>query len=169
MAGLIFWVASYPISILALLSAALLTGYVVYQRFVHPLAKYPDPLLESLTDLWQFREFLSLKQPYNLTALHQRYGPIVRYGPDKLSLTLLSAIPVLYQKGGRQFPKTEFYDAYGSTQPNFFGMRDEAVCTRLFNSQKLPVCTPSLRVASATRHQTSPHVPQLLRCICEGA
>lgn len=99
--------------------------YVVYQRWLHPLSKYPGPFWASLTDLWQVREFLSLNQPYNLTALHEKYGPIVRYGPDKLSITAEEAIPLLYQKGSRNMPKTEFYDAYGAKTPNVFGMRDE--------------------------------------------
>ncbi|KAI0145157.1 cytochrome P450 [Xylariaceae sp. FL1272] len=101
------------------------TGYVIYQRFFHPLASYPGPFIASLTDLWQVCEFSNFKQPYNLTDLHEEYGQFVRYGPDKLSTTAEDAIPLIFQKGGRAFPKTEFYDAYGSTHPNVFGMRDE--------------------------------------------
>lgn len=104
--------------------------YVIYQRFFHPLAKFPGPFLASLTDLWQVSEMLSLQQPYNLTKLHAKYGQFVRYGPDKLSTTAEEAIPVVFQKGGRMFPKTEFYDAYGAygaAAPNIFGMRDEGV------------------------------------------
>ncbi|KAJ3580178.1 hypothetical protein NPX13_g383 [Xylaria arbuscula] len=108
------------------LAALWIIGYVVYQRFLHPLAAYPGPIVASLTDLWQVCEFMNLKQPYNLTDLHQKYGEFVRYGPDKLSTTAEEAIPLIFQKGGRAFPKTEFYDAYGSTHPNVFGMRDEA-------------------------------------------
>lgn len=103
--------------------------YVVYQRYLHPLAKFPGPFLASLTDLWQVSEFLSLKQPYNLTALHERYGQFVRYGPEKISTTAEDAIPIIYQKGGRMFPKPEFYDAYWSGIPSVFGVRDESVRT----------------------------------------
>jgi len=99
--------------------------YVVYQCYFHPLAKYPGPFLAKITDLWQFHQFMTLKQPYTLTELHERYGPFVRYGPDKLSTTCESAVTLIYQKGGRHMPKTEFYDAYGATHPNVFGMRDE--------------------------------------------
>jgi hypothetical protein len=102
-------------------------GYVVYQRWLHPLAAFPGPFLASLTDLWQVHQFLTLKQPYRLTELHEKYGQFVRYGPDKLSITAEDAIPILYQKAGRLMPKTEFYDAYGSGIPNVFNMRDEAV------------------------------------------
>lgn len=118
---------SVLLTILLLGLVGWLLGYIVYQRFFHPLAKYPGPFLASLTDLWQTQQFWTLKQPYHLTVLHEKYGPFVRYGPDKLSITTEDAVPVIYQKGGRSMPKTEFYDAYGSSHPNIFGMRDEAV------------------------------------------
>ncbi|KAJ6028573.1 hypothetical protein N7540_004149 [Penicillium herquei] len=104
-----------------------LIAYIVYQRFFHPLAKYPGPFLASLTDLWQVHQFITLKQPYSLTKLHEKYGSIVRYGPDKLSITDEDSIKSIYQSGARYMPKTEFYDAYGAAHPNVFGMRDETV------------------------------------------
>ena len=106
---------------------ASLLFYVVYQRYFHPLAKYPGPFLASITDLWQVYQYLTLKQPYTLTTLHEKYGPFVRYGPDKLSTTCESAVSIIYQKGGRNMPKTEFYDAYGAAHPNVFGMRNETL------------------------------------------
>lgn len=104
-----------------------IASYIIYWRYLHPLAQYPGPFLASLTDLWQVYQYTTLRQPYHLTDLHERYGPIVRYGPDKISVTDESAIPIIYQKGARMMPKTEFYDAYGAAHPNVFGMRDEAV------------------------------------------
>lgn len=103
-------------------------GYVIYQVYSHPLARFPGPFLASVTDLWQVYQFLTLKQPYNLTELHAKYGQFVRYGPDKLSITAEDAVPLIYQKGGRAMPKTEYYDAFGAAHPNVFGMRDEEVC-----------------------------------------
>lgn len=117
----------YPVLALLVLVIAALSYYIIYQRFFHPLAAYPGPFLASLTDLWQVHQFLTLKQPYHLTELHARYGQVVRYGPDKLSVTDEAAVPIVYQKGGRLFPKTEFYDAYGAAHPNVFGMRDQVV------------------------------------------
>lgn len=117
-----------PLALLVgLILIASFVSYVVYQRFFHPLAGYPGPFLASLTDLWQVWQFLTLKQPYYLTELHEKYGEFVRYGPDKLSVTAVDAIPLIYQKGGKLMPKTEFYDAYGATHPNVFGMRDAGV------------------------------------------
>lgn len=135
MGSFILQASESPLDALRIFATLVLFGgtfytisYVVYQRYFHPLAPYPGPFLASITDLWQVCQFLSLKQPYNLTDLHAKYGQFVRYGPDKLSTTAEEAIPILYQKGGRMFPKTEFYNAYGAAHPNVFGMRDEAVC-----------------------------------------
>lgn len=120
--------ATLLLTLLTILSLVWLSTYIIYQRFFHPLSRYPGPFLASLTDLYQVHQFLSLKQPYTLTDLHTKYNSqFIRYGPDKLSTTAEDAIPLLYQKGGRAFPKTEFYDAYGAaSNPNVFGMRDEA-------------------------------------------
>ncbi|KAL1634487.1 hypothetical protein SLS58_010640 [Diplodia intermedia] len=116
----------HVLSLVVLALAIYVCGYVIYQRFFHPLAGYPGPFLASLTDLWQAHQFYTLKQPYHLTELHAKYGSFVRYGPDKLSVTAEDAVSTIYQKGGRTMPKTEFYDAYGAAHPNVFGMRDEA-------------------------------------------
>lgn len=120
--------------------------YVIYQRYFHPLAEFPGPFMASLTDLWQVNQFLGLKQPYNLTELHEKHGQFVRYGPDKISITAEDAVPLIYQKGGRNLPKTEFYDAYGAKIPNVFGMRDQhvrcsAFCTEMALTEGLYRCT----------------------------
>lgn len=116
---------------LTILASLYIAGYIVYQRHFHPLSKFPGPFLASITDLWQVHQFLSLAQPYNLTDLHEYYqSEFVRYGPDKLSVTSEDAIAPLYQKGGKSFPKTEFFEAYGAAEPNVFGMRDEVVRSR---------------------------------------
>lgn len=116
-----------PLLLLVILVFTILVSYSIYQRYFHPLAEFPGPFLASITDLWQVHQYLTFKQPYNLTNLHEKYGPFVRYGPDKLSITSGDAISLIYQKGAKSMPKTEFYDAYGAVHPNVFGMRDEAV------------------------------------------
>ncbi|KAF9877214.1 cytochrome p450 monooxygenase [Colletotrichum karsti] len=119
--------SNLPVSLPALLGCVAFAGcvvYIIYQRYFHPLADFPGPFWASVTDLWQVIQFLSLKQPYNLTELHEKYGEFVRYGPDNLSITAEEVVPLVYQKGGRRMPKTEYYDAFGSNIPNVFGMRD---------------------------------------------
>lgn len=133
--------------------------YVVYQRHFHPLSKYPGPFLASITDLWQVYQFMTLKQPYTLTQLHEKYGPFVRYGPDKLSTTSESAISLVFQKAGRHMPKTEFYDAYGAAHPNVFGMRNETVSrSQLMSKHYFALIIPyrSILFVAGTCHTPSP-------------
>jgi hypothetical protein len=128
----IFQILNHPLEFAFGILFCYFAIYATFQRFFHPLAKYPGPFLACLTDLWQVHQFMTLKQPYHLTELHEKYGSIVRYGPDKLSITNEDAIKSIYQSGARFMPKTEFYDAYGAAHPNVFGMRDEIVSFPLY-------------------------------------
>ncbi|KAJ5714360.1 Benzoate 4-monooxygenase [Penicillium malachiteum] len=130
----------------------LLTVYISYQRFWHPLARYPGPFLASLTDVWQVREWLTGKQPYRLTRLHAKYGPIVRYGPDKLSVTCKDAVQTVYVRGHKTMPKTEYYNAFGQPHdPNLFNQRNQAdhavrrrVLLKAFSPQAVETYEPIL-------------------------
>jgi hypothetical protein len=106
---------------------------------------------------------LSLQQPYNLTDLHEKYGQFIRYGPDKLGTTAVDAIRIVFQKGERMFPKTEFYDAYGDgITPNTFGIRDEAV-----SGQCCAMVHTLLRANIGTLYPQAALVPQLFHGSCE--
>jgi cytochrome P450 len=80
---------------------------------LHPLAQYPGPFWASITDIWNVAAYYSGQQPYRLTRLHERYGSVVRYAPNRLSFTSADAVNTIYIKGSRTFPKTEFYDTFG--------------------------------------------------------
>jgi cytochrome P450 len=116
---------SNSILIVTVLSTTACLVYIVRQRFFHPLAQYPGPFWATITDAWQVFQFLTLKQPYKLTELHAKYGPVVRYGPNNISITHEEAVASIYQAASKSLPKTEFYDAFGGAHPNVFGTRDE--------------------------------------------
>ncbi|KAH8806130.1 cytochrome P450 [Xylogone sp. PMI_703] len=100
--------------------------YVLYQRFFHPLAKYPGPFFATLTDLGRFNYFYSLKIDQILFELHRKYGPIVRYGPNDLSFWEGKAVVKIY-KAGRSMPKSAFYNGFTVFKPNMFGTTDETI------------------------------------------
>jgi len=99
-------------------------GYVIYQRFFHPLSKFPGPFLASLTDLWKIYNLASHRAPEMMQDLHDRYGQIVRIGPNDLSFTSKDAVAAIY-KSGRSMPKSVFYDGFTAFKPNLFGTQDE--------------------------------------------
>ncbi|KAL9619805.1 MAG: hypothetical protein Q9160_005641 [Pyrenula sp. 1 TL-2023] len=59
-------------------------GVFIYRLTFHPLAKYPGPWLAKVSDL-DAAFYAMLGQTHLVIyRAHQRYGPIVRLGPNKL-------------------------------------------------------------------------------------
>lgn len=112
----------------SLLLWVLLSGYVSYMRLLHPLARYPGPVLASLTNIWKAYYVYRLDLHEKLVELHKQHGPVVRIGPNHLHFWNGEAISTIY-KGGRKMGKTEFYDAFTAFNPNLFGGTDEDVGT----------------------------------------
>jgi hypothetical protein len=83
----------FPIFIgIILLSHGLWRTVTSYRR----LRGYPGPFIASLTDFWLLQSFWR-NQPWRDTSrgLHKKYGPIVRYGPNRLTFSSPSSIPVI--------------------------------------------------------------------------
>ena len=76
------------LSLVAVLSTvfASLAGYIVYTLYLHPLAKYPGPLLGRLTQAYDLYHAYIGDKHLHFYHLHQRYGSIVRFSPNSLSI-----------------------------------------------------------------------------------
>ncbi|KAF9269330.1 high nitrogen upregulated cytochrome P450 monooxygenase 2 [Marasmius fiardii PR-910] len=84
---------------------ALLVGYstcftslfisiVIYRLSpLHPLARHPGPLLAKCTKFWGMYHASTGKNHLKCLEIHRRYGPIVRTGPNELSICDIDAIP----------------------------------------------------------------------------
>jgi hypothetical protein len=80
--------------------AALAASVVAYRLSpFHPLARYPGPLLARVSRFWATRAVLSGVQHKVSHTLFERYGDVVRTGPDHLIFRDPAAIPVVL--GGR--------------------------------------------------------------------
>jgi len=68
-----------------LLCALFLVTKTVYRLFFHPLSHFPGPKLAATTKLFEAYHMI-LKNDWleTLEKLHQRYGPVVRIGPNEL-------------------------------------------------------------------------------------
>jgi cytochrome P450 len=70
----------------------------IYRLYLHPLSKFPGPSLWAafrfpfVYNMWQGR------LPYRIRELHDRYGTIVRTGPNELSFTHEDAWKDIYSK-----------------------------------------------------------------------
>lgn len=75
---------------------ASVVAYVVYQRFISALAPVPGPFLACLTSLWIANAYRRGDWHRKVIELHKRYGPVVRVGPDAVSVGDVNAVKVIY-------------------------------------------------------------------------
>ncbi|KAF9472668.1 high nitrogen upregulated cytochrome P450 monooxygenase 2 [Pholiota conissans] len=106
--------------IYAIFLGALLSSIVVYRVSpLHPLAKYPGPTICKISKLWT--AFVAYRGRLHLyhQALHAEYGPIVRVGPNELSIADKSFIPHILGSPG--LPKGPLWDgrSFSSTNEKF--------------------------------------------------
>ncbi|POR32438.1 Cytochrome P450 [Tolypocladium paradoxum] len=63
------------------------------KRFVaHPLARYPGPFLGRCTSLYAAYHAWNGTLHTDMYRCHQKYGPIVRYGPSRLLINTNIAV-----------------------------------------------------------------------------
>ncbi|KAK7427324.1 hypothetical protein QQZ08_006093 [Neonectria magnoliae] len=91
-----------------LILVTLFLTWHVKNRYHNGLNKYPGPFLASLTDWWRFFDVYKRRPERTLRALHDKYGDIVRTGPNSLSFSDPAALKSIYglNKG---FIKSNFY------------------------------------------------------------
>ncbi|KAF7327427.1 hypothetical protein MKEN_00320500 [Mycena kentingensis (nom. inval.)] len=89
--------------------ASLATSVVVYRLSPwHPLAQYPGPILCKVSKLWFASIAMRGKQHLYYYELHQRYGDVVRIGPNELSFRDVNAVQPMM--GSRGMPKGPWWD-----------------------------------------------------------
>ncbi|KAF8520538.1 cytochrome P450 [Gautieria morchelliformis] len=85
-------------SLIASLVAYLLSPY-------HPLAAFPGPIICKLTRLWGLKVVQTGNQHRYYKALHARYGPYVRTGPNHIHISDADALPTVM--GLKPFRRSE--------------------------------------------------------------
>lgn len=104
-----------------------LVAYVIYQRFLHPLASIPGPFAASLSRLWLAKHVWDADMVWTIMDLHKQHGPLVRTGPNEVSVNDLSAVKQIYGAGTR-FTKSPWYSVWqGRRKFDLFPERNEKV------------------------------------------
>lgn len=95
---------------------AVLLGCMMAYRLssLHPLSRYPGPFLCKVTKLWIIWLAYRGKLHLYYKSLHDLYGPIVRIGPNDLSINEKKLIPFIL--GSRGMPKGPIWDARRNRQ-----------------------------------------------------
>ena len=85
----------------------------IYDVYLGPLSSFPGPKLCAATNIPTFRTLFNGTDSVDKRALHEKYGPVVRIGPNNLSYSDAQAWKDIYghRTGGKKaFPKDrKFY------------------------------------------------------------
>ncbi|KAF6802151.1 hypothetical protein CSOJ01_11806 [Colletotrichum sojae] len=73
-----------------------------------PLKKYPGPFLAGWTNLWRFWQVIDANYAPKMKKLHEKYGPVVRLGPNLLDIDLPELVKTIYGTDGK-WKKSDFY------------------------------------------------------------
>jgi len=68
----------------------------IYRLYLHPLAKFPGPLIGRITDWYSVFHCLKGDRYLDFIDLHNRYGDVVRFGPNRLSFSSADALQAIY-------------------------------------------------------------------------
>ncbi|KAM0547574.1 hypothetical protein ACHAPJ_010318 [Fusarium lateritium] len=112
-----------------------------YRIIFSPLKHVPGPLLARITDLWYVNRVRKGHFERDNIELHRKYGPIVRYGPNRYSFDHPEATQIIYGVGkADKFAKSSFYRAFATPdrdQPSIFAhehIKEHAQLRRLYQS-----------------------------------
>jgi hypothetical protein len=92
----------------ALIAICLLIFSLVYNKLRPGLRNIPGPSIAAYTKLWRLYDVYKGHAHMTAIGLHKQYGPVVRIGPNHVSISDPSLIPIIY--GTKEnFTKTGFY------------------------------------------------------------
>ena len=115
----------YAVAIIAVAIA-----YFVSVRYRRGLRQVPGPFFASILPFDRIRTAASGEQFRHHIKYHEQYGPLVRIGPNHVSIGDANLIPQIYGITSR-FYKTMFYSLFDARSkdnhsfPTVFSIRDE--------------------------------------------
>ncbi|KAH8668484.1 isotrichodermin C-15 hydroxylase [Xylariales sp. PMI_506] len=93
---------------------------VIYYLFLSPLRSFPGPISHRISSVHRAYHLLKGDLPFYIAKLHQRYGPVVRIGPNELAFTDPQAWKDIYghkSAGQEEFPKYWKFYKFFDTMP----------------------------------------------------
>ncbi|KAI8634708.1 cytochrome P450 family protein [Xylariaceae sp. FL1651] len=116
---------SLPLGSLAAVLVASVCAYIIYQCVFSPIASFPGPFAAKLSSAWHVYAIRKGRWHRDLVDLHRRYGPVVRIGPNELSVGDSEAFRQIYRVSNA-FPKSAAYSVIkGSRSFDVTNERDE--------------------------------------------
>ncbi|KAJ5182111.1 cytochrome P450 [Penicillium cf. viridicatum] len=90
---------------------------LLYSLFFSPLRSIPGPFLARATRWWEYVKVVNGDSHQEYVRLHEKYGSVVRIGPNRYSFTLPHAVKKIYELGGK-FEKSRYYLPLLSPDPD---------------------------------------------------
>ncbi|KAF2261282.1 cytochrome P450 [Lojkania enalia] len=87
---------TFAISLLCAEFAFYCSAVIAYRVWFHPLGKYPGPFLAKFTDWYSVYHCMRGDRHIDFYKLHCKYGPVVRYGPHRISMNTSKALREIY-------------------------------------------------------------------------
>lgn len=80
---------------------------IIYNIFLSPLSAIPGPWYAAISNLWLMTHVLRFEQCKTIHHLFEKYGPVVRVGPNKIVFRDLSISRRVYSV--HKFDKSTYY------------------------------------------------------------
>lgn len=98
-------------------SAALyIVSVVLYRIFLHPLSKYPGPLLAKFTDIYPMLSMFNMNRVLWQYEMLQKYGSPVRVATNELFFSDMKSWSDIYGQSSNPCTKEPaFYDSFTAT------------------------------------------------------
>lgn len=87
-------------------------GTVIYNLFFHPLRRFPGPILFRATRLGFCYKLCTGSIPFEVLALHEKYGDVVRIAPDQLAFANPQAWKDIMGHHGSKNSEMQKYNNY---------------------------------------------------------
>lgn len=156
--------AQILLSFLAWLSA-LGTSILVYRLVlpIHPLHHIPGPLSAKSTQLCQFYSLFKGRPRVDQRRLHERYGPVIRIGPNEVSMADTSSLSTIF--GGKSWQKGKGYSFTASGGAATAGTALSAIRDHKEHTARRKVWDRAFAIASLKGYQ--PFIELRVQQLCD--
>ncbi|KAJ7590683.1 cytochrome P450 [Mycena floridula] len=137
----------------------LLLVYIIFRAifnlFLHPLSAIPGPWYAAISDFWLTTHVLRLEQCKTIQSLFEKYGPVVRVGPNKVVFNDLNSTRSIYSI--YKFDKSSYYKGLLTNE------NDHAMTTldHASHSIRRKAYSPHYIPANLAKFQPEMHEPTL--------
>lgn len=107
---ILFSYSAKQVSLSLVAFLAVLGLSVLYYRILspsHPLHHIPGPLAARASQIWLFSRLYNGHPREDQRRLHEKYGPVVRIGPNEVSIADAASLNAIY--GGKPWLKGKSY------------------------------------------------------------